>query len=521
MNAWKRYFQLGLLVFLIGGMVSCSDSKDNPIPPKEEEKEEPQETQKPEVTADTEMNATIDEFLEDYYLWNDDYKKMSRDLTIPYVDAYENFLRSSLMKMTTNDLDKKKNADGSYKLYSYVDRTEKKSGGKSVASGVNHGIEKEDKVSSYGFSNLVSVSFADSKQLGFVVQSVYPASSASSFGVNRGTFIQKIDGEEITEDNLVTHYLELLQPTKRNVTLTVTDGVEEAKEVYLQTMEIDPTPILMHTILEEGAHKIGYLVYESFDAAYDNELLEVLSDFKSKGITDMVLDLRYNAGGHVITAKMLAASINGSSCKNQIFQYYRYNAGRMKDIDGTKRRTGNEYDSAAGYFYEKYLFDNYYGVNLGSYALNLPRLYVLTTDNSNSASELLINSLKGLDKQVVVIGENTGGKNVGMEVKEFDKGNYSYELAPITFQYYNAKKVTIPADGLKVDHAVADWNPEVGFVDFGKKEEPLLAKAIELITGASPKTTAKARAVAPLGVKKHTDRLPERKGYHPEGAIIF
>ena len=85
MNAWKRYFQLGLLVFLIGGMVSC--------------KEEPQETQKPEVTADTEMNATIDEFLEDYYLWNDDYKKMSRDLTIPYVDAYENFLRSTLMKI--------------------------------------------------------------------------------------------------------------------------------------------------------------------------------------------------------------------------------------------------------------------------------------------------------------------------------------------------------------------------------------------------------------------------------------
>ena len=65
MNVWKRYFQLGLLVFLLGGTVSCSDSKDDPIPPKEEEKEEPQEPQKPEVTADTEMNATIDEFLED------------------------------------------------------------------------------------------------------------------------------------------------------------------------------------------------------------------------------------------------------------------------------------------------------------------------------------------------------------------------------------------------------------------------------------------------------------------------
>ena len=518
MNAWKRYFQLGLLVFLLGGTVSCSDSKDDPIPPKEEEKEEPQEPQKPELTADTEMNATIDEFLEDYYLWNDDYKKMSRDLTIPYVDAYENFLRSTLMQMTTNDLDKKKNSDGSYKLYSYVDRTEKKSGGKSVASGVNHGIEKEDKVSSYGFSYLVPVEFTESGKFGIVVQSVYPASSASSFGVNRGTFILKIDGEEITEDNLVTHYLELLQPTKKSVTLTVTDGVEEAKEVYLQTTEIDPNPILMHTILEEGGHKIGYLVYESFDAAYDNELLEVLSEFNSKGITDMVLDLRYNAGGHVISAKMLAACINGSSCKDRIFQYYRYNAGRMKDIDGTKRRTRNEYDSAAGYFYEKYQFDDYFGVNLGSYALNL---YVLTTAHSNSASELLINSLKGLDKQGVVIGENTGGKNVGMEVEEFDKGDYSYELAPITFQYYNAKKVTIPADGLKVDHAVSDWNQEVGFVDFGKKEEPLLAKAIELITGASPKTTAKARAVAPLGVKKHTDRLPERKGYHPEGAIIF
>ena len=59
MNAWKRYFQLGLLVFLIGGMVSCSDSKDDPIPPKEEEKEEPQETQKPEVTADTDISGRL------------------------------------------------------------------------------------------------------------------------------------------------------------------------------------------------------------------------------------------------------------------------------------------------------------------------------------------------------------------------------------------------------------------------------------------------------------------------------
>ena len=52
------------------------------------------------------MNSVIDNYLKDRYLWNDDYKAMSRNLSIPYVDTYDNYLENTLQQMTTNTLDK-------------------------------------------------------------------------------------------------------------------------------------------------------------------------------------------------------------------------------------------------------------------------------------------------------------------------------------------------------------------------------------------------------------------------------
>ena len=86
----------------------------------------------------------------------------------------------------------------------------------------------------------------------------------------------------------------------------------------------------------------------------------------------------------------------------------------------------------------------------------MTRLYVLVTGNTASSSEAVINTLRGLDGFTVkLIGEKTNGKNVGMEVSKFTVGNYSYELAPISFQGYNAKQVTVDKNGLAVDTCLA------------------------------------------------------------------
>lgn len=427
-----------ILVTLPITFTGCSE-ENREIPEYKEEDKVESPVDKPVATVDTEMNQAIDAYLSSHYLWNDEYKGMKRNLNIPYVDSYDNFLQTTLMSMSTNTLDKKMNdAYGEYTLYSYVDRKEKKKSTRGVSAGVNHGIEKEDKIKSFGISNLAIVSFVDEQggftdHYGYVVQSVYPASTASTFGVERGTFIYEVNGKAIDKGNYMSVYLDLVAPTQSSVKLLAGNGTEEPKEITLTATEIDPTPILMHTIIEEDNHKIGYLVYDAFEAGYDNDLLVVLSEFKKAGITDLVLDLRYNGGGHVISSMMLSGCLAGSDCKGKIFQYYRYNDTRMKAVNETMKQTGNNYDPSAGYFYDHYMYDNYFGVNLAAYDLSHANLYVLTTGNTASSSEILVSSLRGIGVPVTLIGEKTNGKNVGMEVEEFDKGNYSYELAPITF----------------------------------------------------------------------------------------
>lgn len=472
------------------------------------------------VTGETDMNPTIDEILAKYYLWNDDYKALTRDLTIPYQDSYSNFLTTTLMGMETNTLDKKWNADyEQYTLYSYITQTPKKTTTKAVkVGGVNHKVEKDDPIKSYGIARLMGVYLVDESgkatgEYAFVVEAVYPGSAATAWNVKRGTIIYEIDDEPITANNFNSLYLELLSPTKSQITLlAMTDG-EEHNPILMPT-EIDPSPILKNSVIEQNGHKVGYLVYSAFDAAYDDDLLAVLADFKSQGITDLVLDLRYNGGGHLASCMMLSACVAGSSCKDKVFQYYRYNATRMATVENTKKDTGNLYDTAAGYFYSNFVYDNYYSVNLSEYALGLNRLYVLTTGATASASEALINSLGGIDFPVIIIGEKSNGKNVGMEVSEFNAGNYSYEVAPITFQYYNAKKETISEEGLLPSHQVDEWNN--GLVDFGETDEPLLGKALELITGTATGKAA-TRAASAVTMKQmplqpEHPSLPHRRG---------
>ena len=474
-------------------------------------------------TASTEMNPTIDSVLEKYYLWNDDYKKMNRDLHIPYVDYYDNFLRNTLLSMTTNTLDKKPISGSSdYNLYSYVERLPKgRSRSVQAYGGVNHGVEKE-KINTFGISRVIALSFVDTSgkptgNYGFAVSSVYPGSTADALGVKRGTIIYKINDQDITANNYVSLYLNMVSPTQNTLKINASLVLGQTPiDLTLDVCEIEPSPVLKQTVIEESGHKIGYLAYDAFDAAYDDDVLEAFSKLKQEGVTDLVLDLRYNGGGHVISSMMLAGCVAGDKCKGQIYQYYRYNTARMTNVESTKKETGNGYDSDAKYFYSTFMYDNYYGVDLSSYALGLNKAYVLVTSSTASSSEACVLVLRGLGLDVTLIGdEHTNGKNVGMEAKNFELGDYKYEVVPISFQYYNCEKNTVPSDGFKVDYQVADWNS--GFVDFGEKHEPMLAKAIELITG----NAASSRSAMQAGnVQAKTLPMPRVKR-HLQGAIVL
>lgn len=84
----------------------------------------------------------------DYYLWNDEYRQMSRDLSLDYISSSDNFLKRTLLEMTTNDLDKKRQSNGSYSVYSYLLRNALTKAVAGTTRGVSHGVVKEKSTAS-------------------------------------------------------------------------------------------------------------------------------------------------------------------------------------------------------------------------------------------------------------------------------------------------------------------------------------------------------------------------------------
>lgn len=367
--------------------------------------------------ADTELNKQVDKILEYYYLWNGEYQQMSRDLSLDYISSSDNFLKRTLLEMTTNDLDKKRQSNGSYSVYSYLMRTPLTKAVAGTTRGVSHGVVKE-KEYGFGIAGLMGVRFVDGNnqptgEYGLVVTSVYPDSPASEAGFRRGTFFAQYNGAAITAANLNSVYGTLIAPGGAS-TVKLTENKQGAQPVSLTAREIYPNPVIHSEVITSGAHRIGYLVYDSFDAAYDDELLAAVKKLKDGNITDMVLDLRNNGGGHVISSNMLSTCIAGAACQGKVYEYYRYNDSRMATVEKTARETGKEYDTAAKKFFDEFYYGDYYGVDLRNYALNMTRLYVLVTGNTASSSEAVINTLRGLDGFTVkLIGEKTNGKRHG------------------------------------------------------------------------------------------------------------
>ena len=465
-------------------------------------------------------NKKIDSYLVERYLWNDEYKQLTRDLHTEYTNDDNNLLTVTLMGMTTNTLDKKRytaNGQSYYRLYSYIKRTADSRTQLGLASrGVNHGVKKELEYS-FGFAKLGVVKLTGTGKVGFYIMAVYPGSPADKAGFERGTILSEIDGATIDDSESVymAIYKKLTAPTGVS-TVSFKEYKGTAESIRLTAELLYPNPVVHAEIIDDESHKVGYLVYNSFDAAYDDALLDSLRKFKDAEITDMVLDLRYNGGGHVISSKMLATCIAGEACRNEVFQYYRYNEDRMANPTKTQQQTGNTYKSDKNLFYENFSYGNYYGVDLTQYTLDLPRLYVLTSGSTASSSEAVINGLRGIGIPVTLIGEKTNGKNVGMEVDKFDDGDYSYELTPITFQGYNVREETVPASGFTVDYTETEWNN--GLVDFGPTE-PLLAKALNLITGKTY-TPAPARSAA-AGILSAVDIARPDDSRRPSGMLAL
>ncbi|PZX92831.1 peptidase S41 [Flavobacterium aquariorum] len=326
---------------------------------------------------------------------------------------------------------------------------------------------------------------SDSNDIFGWVRYIIPNSDASTKDIKRGAIFYGVNGTQLTVSNYQTLLL-----NAENYTLNLADYnngqiTPNGKSVTLTKTELSENPILINNVIETGAHKIGYLMYNGFYPNYDSQLNDAFGSLKSQGITDLVLDLRYNGGGSVQTATRLASMITGQFT-DKVFSKQRWN-------DKINAYFESEDPSALNNLFTSTIE----GTTVNS--LNLTKVYILTTKSTASASELVINGLKPYI-DVVQIGDITTGKNVGSitiyDSPTFGKENrnphHRYAMQPIVLKIVNANDFGDYFNGLEPTYSLKENITNLGVL--GTTSEPLLSTAIGKITGTAKmvkKTTGK------------------------------
>jgi len=276
---------------------------------------------------------------------------------------------------------------------------------------------------------------------------VYDNSAMGKAGVKRGWQIKAMNGKTVAamSDAEVNT---ALNNASNSFVFIKNDGSETTLQMTQGAIIINS--VQYSNIFTKGAKKIGYFVFSDFLGSSVKELNAVFDDFSSKGVTDLILDLRYNGGGTLDCADSLVAMLAGKPNKDKAYNTLTYNNKHV--------RMG--YQSIIG---------------LKSNSIQLDKLVVITTSSTASASELVISGLKPY-LNMKLIGSTTHGKPVGMNIEGDTKLNIA--VAPISFRNVNSQGYSDYFDGIPVDFAVKDNVTQ----DWGNLTDACLNAALNYIS---------------------------------------
>lgn len=309
------------------------------------------------------------------------------------------------------------------------------------------------------------------KVFGFV-RLVLPGTDAEAKGLTRGVIFNRIDGQQITEDN----FRSLLAPDTYTIGLATLENeivTEIDQTITLTKVEYTENPVFINKVIEEEGKKIGYFMYNAFNDSFDPQLNAAFAKFKAENIEDLVLDLRYNGGGNVETAKDLASMITGQFT-GEVFSTEEWNEEFQEAfLADNPDRLINRFDTTISN-----------GDNINSLQLN--RVFVLTTRSSASASELIINALNPYI-DVIQVGTTTRGK-FQASITLYDSDNFrrlqanpghTYAMQPLVLKSLNAVGFTDYFEGFAPDIELEEDFNNPGIL--GTPEEPLFKAALDNI----------------------------------------
>lgn len=371
--------------------------------------------------------------------------------------------------------------------YSFLDRTGSLSS--SLQNGLSETFNKISATGNYG----MEVSYASDGTNSFLyIVYADKNSPAGQKGLTRGDEITAVNGDaNISYDGANGANVAKVTNAIYNsdaVTLRVKKAVTGTVANYsLQSGSFNINPVLFDTIYTVNNQKVGYFVFYTFTNTYNTQgaatltkstLDALFTKYKAAGITNLIVDLRYNQGGSVATAEYLDSAIAPASAASKTMYYYQYNDKLTADLDGTGLDASVKFPAATG-------------------GLALNNVFFITGAHTASASELTLNNLLPY-MNVKLVGDTTYGKPVGFitfNISKYDSTHtkqYLADLYAINFATENANHVGGYYTGIVPDQVANDYVD----VPWGYRNDDNLDRIFNYITtGSFARTSANARVL--------------------------
>jgi carboxyl-terminal processing protease len=365
------------------------------------------------------------------------------------------------------------------------------------------------------------------------VKAVYPGSSADKAGITRGTEITAINGTKIGSDFLSERDL-INSLLDNKITTAKISGIKTDGKVFTETLNrtsYTSSPVYKDKILTVNGKKIGYMAYARFSQLTngddsnptDANLDPVFARFAAAGVTDLIIDLRYNGGGYVNAAEYLVDLIAPSTATGTMYTEV-YNpimqsnkatilahqpltdgAGKIRYDSNNKMLTYADVSYATA--------DNTATFNKKGPLSGVKNVVFIVSSGTASASELTINCLKPV-VNVKLVGETTYGKPVGFFPITLEN---RYDVYYSMFETKNSKGEGSYYAGF-TPNVIDDGSQNSIFDDashdFGDQAESYIGSAINLLAPSAVSTSSKA--TMSIGMQSGTLKGKPLTDYSPQ-----
>lgn len=398
------------------------------------------------------VNNWILRYMKHYYYWNSHIPANPNMVQNP-----NNFFYSILYKYSQLDGDR-----FSWIQENYVDLLESLSGVNSGDTGFEYVLYK----------------FRNSDDVYGEVLYVKPNTTAYSQGVKRGNVFYKIDNTVLNISNYQSQF------NKEAFTVTFAEPVfygnemsyDNERDIAITRTRYVENPVFLDSIYEINGKKTGYLVYNFFASdngdesyMYDKQINTVFGKFKAAGIENLVVDLRYNSGGSVLSAAHIASMIVNPLNTGNVFYTLKYNRNFPLNNEYFKNRIYNT------------------DVEINNVGNSLQKVCFITSDWSASASEMLVNGLKPfMADKIIVVGDTTVGKSfASISFYEENDPKNKWGMQPLVAMFTNTNGQAVPATGFIPDYVLEESAVRIK-KQLGDTNEDLLKAALGIISGQIP-----------------------------------